>query len=99
MTIQDPAPLSRRTFAVRLDRSDLLRTDDGTFLLPVILESKDREASGYARLDMDDAARLHAQLTRHLTSGWAVTEAEKANRQAGEIYQVGGDDRLVQEEK
>lgn len=94
MPLQDPTPLGRPTVAVRLGKSDLLRTDDGTFLLPVIVKSEGKETSVCAKLSVDDGARLHAQLHRHLTRGWAVTEAEKLSRETGEIYQVGGSDRL-----
>jgi hypothetical protein len=90
MSIENSTPPAGSTLLVRLHRSDLLRADDGTFLLPVTLRNGEKEMFGYARLDVDDAARLHAQLHRHLTDGWALTEAEKASRETGEIYQVGG---------
>lgn len=87
---------SNRTPAIRLDRLDLIRTDDGTFLLPVTMEGRPRKGASYCvTLTVDDAARLHAQLSRHLSHAWALTESEKASRQIGEIYPLGGDSRLA----
>lgn len=98
MSIEESASSGRCSPTVRLRRSDLVYTDQGTFLLPLTLEDSEEAVDGCLTLDVNEAARLHAQLTRHLTKGWALTEAEKASRQLGEIYPVGGGGRLMREE-
>lgn len=80
--------------AARLDRADIVRTEDGTYLLPVLLEDNDQQVRGHLRIDPDDAARLHAQLERHLNGGWAMSEEAKAVRAIGETYPVSGSGHL-----
>lgn len=83
-----------RQQAVRLDRADIVRTEDGDYLLPVLLEDEDGQVRGHVRIDPDNAARLHAQLDRHLNGGWAMPEEAKAARTMGERYPVSGSGRL-----
>lgn len=83
-----------RQQAVRLDRADIVRTENGDYLLPVLLEHEDEQIRGHLRIDPDDAARLHAQLDRHLNVGWATSEAAKAARSSGETYPVSGSGHL-----
>lgn len=83
-----------RQQAVRLDRADIVRTEDGNYLLPVLLGDNDQQTRGHLRIDPDDAARLHAQLERHLNGGWAMSEEAKAARSIGETYPVSGSGRL-----
>lgn len=83
-----------RQQAVRLGRSDIVRADDGDYLLPVVLEDEDGQVCGHLKIDPDDAARLHAQLERHLNGGWAMSEEAKAARTIGERYPVSGSGHL-----
>lgn len=76
--------------AVRLNRADIVRTEDGDYLLPVLLGDEDQQIRGHLRIDPDDAARLHAQLERHLNQGWATSEKAKAARYNGETYPATG---------
>lgn len=84
MTSTDATP------AIRVGRSDLTRADDGTYLIPLLMNTRAGEVTRHAALTSDDAARLHAQLSRHLNQGWATSEEEKMRRQSGEVYPVGG---------
>lgn len=76
--------------AARLDRSDLVHTEDGTFSIPVLLEEEDGEARVCLTIGPSDAARLHAQLDRLLNRGWAMSEVDKAARQQGNRHTIGG---------
>lgn len=71
---------SRQQHTARLDRADMERTEDGGYLLPVVLGDGARPKRALLRIDPDDAARLSAQLDFHLNQGLAITEHEKAVR-------------------
>lgn len=59
-------------------QADILRDTHGRYLLPVELEYSGQRVRTHVPLSPDQAAVLHAQLTRHLESGWAMTEHQKA---------------------
>lgn len=80
---------------VRLEKCDVMRTDDNTFLLPVLVECQGKSVPCYVPLSLSEAALLQAQLSHHLNRGWAMTEKEQVARQLGEIYPVGGSGRLA----
>lgn len=83
-----------RQQAVRLDRADIVRTEDGNYLLPVVLEDEGQRVRGHLEIDPDDAARLHAQLERHLNGSWAMSEEARTAKASGETYPVSGSGRL-----
>lgn len=83
-----------RQQAARLDRSDIVRAEDGDYLLPVLLDDEDGQIRGHLKIDPDDAARLHAQLERHLNGSWAMSEQDRAARNTGERYPVSGSGHL-----
>lgn len=80
--------------AVHLARSDLVRTEDGSILLPVVLTHEGQQLHTYLTISPDEAARLHAQLDRLLNGGWAMSERTKVFKQNGEIYPVRGSGHL-----
>ena len=92
---QDPSSGDEGTPVIRLGKSDVIHTERNTFEIPLVMGDLNDSPTGYATLDANEAARLHAQLTRHLTKGWALTEVEQVGRQSGEIYPVGGSCRLT----
>lgn len=67
-----------------LDRADVERAEDGSYLLPVVLGDGARRKHTLLRIDPDDAARLSAQLDFHLNKGWAMSEQAKAARRSGD---------------
>lgn len=71
-------------------RADIVRDGAGRYLLPVTVGEPGQEQRTHVRLTPDQAAVLHAQLSRHLMAGWAVTEDEKRGREIGECYPVDG---------
>lgn len=82
------------SYAVRLDRSDVVHADDGDLLIPVVLGDEAHETRAHLKIRPDDAARLHAQLDRLLSPGWATSEVDKVARQNGEIYPISGSGHL-----
>lgn len=95
MTIRDMTGSEQQ--AVRLDRADMVRTDDGHLEVPVVLSDEGRQVRGILRLDPDDAARLHAQLDRRLNGGWAMTEQSQMAKQTGG-YPVSGPSHHLRED-
>lgn len=67
-----------------LDRADMKCMDDGSFHLPLLLDSENQQVHAHLELSRDDAARLHAQLERRLNQGWALTEEAMAAKQTGD---------------
>lgn len=80
-------------YTVSLDRSDVTHTDDGDFLIPVLLGDEDRQTPALLKIGPDDGARLHAQLDRLLSRGWAMSERDKAARRNGD-YPISGSSHL-----
>lgn len=73
------------SYTVRLNRADVTHTEDGHFLVPVLLDDGVRQTPAHLRIERNAAARLHAQLDRLLGPGWARSEPDMVARQSGEI--------------
>ncbi len=71
---------STHEWTARWGKADVIRMDDGTYALPVVLERDGVQIRTYVLLDGNEAAVIHAQFSRYLTDGWAMTENEKTVR-------------------
>lgn len=72
------------SYPARLDRSDVVHTEDGDFLLPILLDDGKRETRVHLKIKPDDAARLHAQLDRLLNRGLTMSMHDLVVKQNGE---------------
>lgn len=76
-------------YTARLDRSDVVHTGNGEFLLPILLDGGEAEVRVNLTIPPDDAARLHAQLDRLLNRGLTMSGHDLMVKQNGHTSITG----------